>query len=92
MILFIISSRDLCIGKNFPNILRLGRHILMCIYIRIEDLVANALSELTEHKNQRQVLFKDLDRYGAKVIKVLNQEGEQAVLILSKKILVEEEG
>lgn len=51
MILFIISSRDLCIGKNFPNILRLGRHILMCIYIGIEDLVANALSELTEHKN-----------------------------------------
>ena len=89
MILFIISSRDLCIGKNFPNRLRLGRHILMCIYIGIEDLVANALSELTEHKNQRQVLFKDLDRYGAKVIKVLNQEGEQAVLILSKKILVE---
>lgn len=42
---------DLCIGKNFPNILRLGRHILMCIYIGIEDLVANALSELTEHKN-----------------------------------------
>ena len=31
----------------------------------------------------------DLDRYGTKVIKVLNQEGEQAVLILSKKILVE---
>ena len=61
----------------------------MCIYIGIEDLVANALIELTEHKNQRQVLFKDLDRYGAKVVKLLNQEGEQAVLILSKKILVE---
>lgn len=61
----------------------------MCIYIGIEDLVANALIELAEHKNQRQVLFKDLDRYGTKVIKVLNQEGEQAVLILSKKILVE---
>ena len=58
---------------------------MICIYIGIEDLVANALIELTEHKNQRQVLFKDLDRYGAKVVKLLNQEGEQAVLILSKE-------
>lgn len=61
------------------------RHILMCIYIGIEDLVANALIELAEHKKQREVLFKDLDRYGAKVVKLLNQENEQAVLILSKE-------
>ena len=57
----------------------------MCIYIGIEDLVANALIELAEHKKQREVLFKDLDRYGAKVVKLLNQENEQAVLILSKE-------
>ena len=34
----------------------------MCIYIGIEDLVANALIELAEHKKQCEVLFKDLDK------------------------------
>lgn len=57
----------------------------MCIYIGIEDLVANALIELAEHKKQCEVLFKDLDKYGARVVKLLNEEEEQAVLILSKE-------
>ena len=58
----------------------------MCVYIGIEDLVANALIELIEQKNQREVLFKDLDKYGAMVIKCLNEEGyEEAVLLLSKE-------
>lgn len=57
----------------------------MCIYIGIEDLVANALIELVEKKQQREVLFKDLDKYGATVVKLLNDKDEQAVLILSKE-------
>ena len=44
----------------------------MCIYIGIEDLVANALIELVEKSEKREVLFKQLDEYGAKVIKYLN--------------------
>ena len=57
----------------------------MCIYIGIEDLVANALIELMEHSEKREVLFKDLDAYGAMVVKFLNDKQEEAVLILSKE-------
>ena len=57
----------------------------MCIYIGIEDLVANALIELDEKSEKREVLFKQLDEYGAKVIKYLNDKQEQAVLVLSKE-------
>lgn len=57
----------------------------MCIYIGIEDLVANALIELVEKSEKREVLFKELDEYGALVIKYLNEKQEQAVLVLSKE-------
>lgn len=57
----------------------------MCIYIGIEDLVANALIELVEKSEKREVLFKQLDDYGAMVIKYLNDKKEQAVLVLSKE-------
>lgn len=55
------------------------------VYIGIEDLAANALIELIERYNKREVLFRELDDYGALVVKVLNQRGDQAVLILSKE-------
>lgn len=57
----------------------------MCIYIGIEDLVANALIELVEKSEKREVLFRELDNYGAEVVKYLNDKNEQAVLILSKE-------
>lgn len=57
----------------------------MCIYIGIEDLVANALIELVEKSEKREVLFEQLDNYGAQVIKYLNNKQEQAVLVLSKE-------
>ncbi len=57
----------------------------MCVYIGIEDLVANALIELLEKKKCRKVYFKELDEYGALVIKYLNERNEQAVLLLSKE-------
>lgn len=57
----------------------------MYIYIGIEDLVANALIELVEKSEKREVLFKQLDEYGAMVIKYLNDKCEQAVLVLSKE-------
>ena len=44
----------------------------MCIYIGIEDLVANALIELVENTEKREVMFKELDEYGALVVKYLN--------------------
>lgn len=58
----------------------------MSIYIEIEDLVANALIELVEKKGQREVLFSQLDEYGARVIDVLNQDDEtQAMLVVSRE-------
>ena len=57
----------------------------MWIYIGIEDLVANALIELVENTEKREVMFKELDEYGALVVKYLNDKAEQAVLILSKE-------
>lgn len=59
--------------------------VLVLIYIGIEDLVANALIELVEKEGKRQVFFKDLDAYGAMVIKYLNGKNEQAVLLVSQK-------
>lgn len=58
----------------------------MCIYIEMKDLVANAFIELLEKQEKRQVLFSELDEYGARVIEALNGEGEtQAVLVVSRE-------
>lgn len=58
----------------------------MRIYIEIADLAANALIELVEKKKQKEVLFSQLDEYGAKVVEVLNQENkERAVLVVSRE-------
>lgn len=58
----------------------------MYIYIEVEDLVANALIALVENKGKREVLFCELDEYGACVIEVLNQEhGTQATLVVSRE-------
>ena len=57
----------------------------MYIYISIEDLVANALIELIEKSQTKEVFFCDLNRYGACVLKLLNSEEEQAILILSQE-------
>lgn len=57
----------------------------MRIYIGIEDLVANALIELVENTDKREVMFRELDEYGALVVKYLSAKNEQAVLILSKE-------
>lgn len=56
----------------------------MVINIGIEDLAANALIELVENSDKREVLFKELDEYGGEVIRYLHDRQEQAVLALSK--------
>lgn len=62
----------------------------MCYYIGIEDLAANALIEILQTKGtsesiQYPVTFKELEDYGAEVVRYLNQEkGEKALLILSR--------
>lgn len=65
----------------------------MCYYIGIEDLAANAMIEILEKKsregifenNSVVVTFKDLEDYGAEVVRYINNETkEKALLILSK--------
>lgn len=58
----------------------------MYIYIEMKDLVANALIELLERGEKGEVLFRQLDEYGARVIEVLSSEEEtNAVLVVSRE-------
>ena len=57
----------------------------MCIYIGIEDLAANALIELLKKKDERFVSYEDLEEYGTEVVRLLNDKGEKAVLVLSRE-------
>lgn len=62
----------------------------MCYYIGIEDLAANALIEILQTKNEKDfsqytVTLRELEQYGAEVVRYLNEEkGERALLILSR--------
>ena len=62
----------------------------MCYYIGIEDLAANALIEILRSKegsdlSQYRITLRELEKYGAEVVRYLNQEkGEKALLILSR--------
>ncbi|MCH5279931.1 MAG: hypothetical protein J1E61_00570 [Lachnospiraceae bacterium] len=56
------------------------------IYIQIEDLVANAFIDLLEANSSREILYSDLDKYGAKVIEQINSNGEaKAILVVSRE-------
>lgn len=63
---------------------------VMCYYIGIEDLAANALIEILQTKNEQDferctVTLNELEKYGAEVVRYLNEEkGEKALLILSR--------
>lgn len=62
----------------------------MCYYIGIEDLAANALIEILQTKeeqdlNQYTVTLRELEKYGAEVVRYLNKEKkEKALLVLSR--------
>lgn len=57
----------------------------MCMYIGIEDLVANAIIELVEKSQRNEVLFSEINRYGATVVQILSEKDNKAILILSKE-------
>lgn len=56
----------------------------MCFYIGIEDLVANALIEIVDKTGNKEVSFQKLNDYGAIVIRTLNEQKEEAILLLSR--------
>ncbi len=57
----------------------------MCVYIGIEDLAANALIENLNRNKKRFVTYSELEKYGAQVVNILNQQGEKAILVLSRE-------
>lgn len=57
----------------------------MYMYIGIEDLVANAIIELVENSQSGEVLFSQINRYGATVVQILSENDKKAILILSKE-------
>ena len=58
----------------------------MCNYIGIECLAANALIELFERQNKKEVSFDMLVHYGMQVVHILEEQtGEEIILLLSQK-------
>ena len=56
----------------------------MCFYIGIEDLAANALIEAMKKVDKRFLTYNEIENYGAEVVQILQENGEKAVLILSR--------
>lgn len=53
--------------------------------IRIKDLAANAMIEiLKKNESKRYVTFEELDKYGMEVVKILNENNEGAILLMSR--------
>lgn len=52
-------------------------------YIGIEDLVANALIELTK-RHIRKVSLETLINYGTVIVKLLSKSGQDAILLVTK--------
>lgn len=58
----------------------------MCFYIGIKDLAANGLIEMLKVDESRRFLsYKKIESYGNRVVRSLNENGESAVLILSRE-------
>ena len=54
-------------------------------YIEIDDLAANALIESMRRAEKHFLTYEELEDYGSRVVKLLNEKGEKAVLILSRE-------
>ena len=79
----------LIIQADAYSIIERKRGNKLCFYIGIEDLAANVLIEILQSKNgddsQNIVTYAELEKYGAEVVHYLGEQGEKAVLILSRE-------
>lgn len=57
----------------------------MCFYIGIEDLAANALIESMRRAEKTFLTYEEIENYGSRVVQLLNEKGEKAVLVLSRE-------
>ena len=58
--------------------------ICMGFFIGIEDLAANALIEVLSAGERRFLTYSEIETYGNKVVEILGEDGDHAVLILSR--------
>lgn len=56
----------------------------MCFYIGIEDLAANAMIEAMRRGEKKFLTYKEIENYGSRVVELLNEKDEKAILILSR--------
>lgn len=59
--------------------------MLVCKFIRIEDLAANALIELIEKNNSRRVEFHKLIKYGYAISSILHEKGDEVILLIQRE-------
>lgn len=58
----------------------------MYLYLELVDVVSNALYELLARQGKREILYSELDVYGAKVVEKLNEdENVCAIYVVSKE-------
>lgn len=58
----------------------------MCYFVGIESLAVGALIELLQKESpERTISFRKIEEYGNQVVNVLRENGEEAVLILSRE-------
>lgn len=57
----------------------------MCYYVGIESLAVGALVEIFRKRKTRSVSFKAIEKYGNAVVRHLERNGQQALLILSRE-------
>lgn len=49
----------------------------MCFYIGIEDLAANTMIEMLKKGGRRFLTYNEIEKYGAKVVQILRENGEK---------------
>lgn len=58
----------------------------MCYFVGIESLAVGALIELLQKESpERTISFRKIEEYGNRVVNVLRENGEEAILILSRE-------
>ena len=54
------------------------------MYIGTEDLAASAFIQTMKKTDRRFLTYTEIESYGAEVVQILKENGEKAVLILSR--------
>ena len=63
---------------------------MVCTFIGIENLAANAMIELMERNHTKEISFETLVHYGLEVARIFQEKtGEEAILLISRAYQVD---